>query len=428
MSDYLRLPRGLFDRDEEWLTKHRFIVDAFAKRARQLDFEAVYTSSLALSATFQRAAHITGEKIYEFKDRKGRNLMLAPDSTPGVLRWYLHSRTGSDPSRVFFYSPVFRYRQSGSWKTRNPHQLGFALINEPQADSYDTDEGSLLLIRTAMRVLVRDLGLSVSLRLTNFSILDHSLRLMGIVDSDRNNVLHTLRPLDQEARNMWIRSNLPMIEERENFAILLSLQLPINNNEFAAPPKECPKELFSRIQPSLDFAARCVDGFEVKSLLDLSDLHSSETHDGIGFQFFTPDNQQMGDGGSYTAYGMRFDSRIQSLKSFGTSVESLMLYQTKVPTNSTNRKVLLAAIDCSPIFAMQVAEDLIEMGQTVIQRRIVGKLSKLLQGYSESYRWLIVLGKQEELSKKTQVRDLQTRHVYEVDLEGLGTWLASVDS
>jgi len=74
---------------------------------------------------------VVSKELYEFKDKKGRDLVLKPESTAGVMRSYLENFQ-NDPQPVYLYyvEPHFRYDRPQKGRYRQFHQIGAELIGE----------------------------------------------------------------------------------------------------------------------------------------------------------------------------------------------------------------------------------------------------------------------------------------------------------
>ncbi len=85
--------------------------------------------------------HSTGEssdivtkEMYDFLDKKGRELVMKPESTPGVMRAYLENFL-AEPQPVYLYyiEPHFRYDRPQKGRYRQFHQVGAEIIGEQDA-------------------------------------------------------------------------------------------------------------------------------------------------------------------------------------------------------------------------------------------------------------------------------------------------------
>lgn len=84
-QEYLRLPHGMFDRDEEWIKRERAILENHAKSGEKIGCKLKKYSPLGYSSTFIRGANTAKDKVYTLNSKSGKSLILSCDSTPSVL-------------------------------------------------------------------------------------------------------------------------------------------------------------------------------------------------------------------------------------------------------------------------------------------------------------------------------------------------------
>lgn len=77
------------------------------------------------------SSDVVTKELYEFKDKKGRDLVLKPESTAWVMRSYLENFQ-NDPQPVYLYyiEPHFRYDRPQKGRFRQFHQVGAEIIGE----------------------------------------------------------------------------------------------------------------------------------------------------------------------------------------------------------------------------------------------------------------------------------------------------------
>ncbi len=74
---------------------------------------------------------VVSKELYEFQDKKGRDLVLKPESTAGVMRAYLENfQSESQPVYLFYIEPHFRYDRPQKGRYRQFHQIGSEIIGE----------------------------------------------------------------------------------------------------------------------------------------------------------------------------------------------------------------------------------------------------------------------------------------------------------
>ena len=111
-QEYLRLPHGMFDRDEEWIKRERAILENHAKSGEKIGCKLKKYSPLGYSSTFIRGANTAKDKVYTLNSKSGKSLILSCDS---------HSRHFT--------------------------QIGYSMINEKKVDDENLDINLIQLAR-----------------------------------------------------------------------------------------------------------------------------------------------------------------------------------------------------------------------------------------------------------------------------------------
>ncbi len=77
------------------------------------------------------SSDIVTKELYEFLDKKGREVVMKPESTPWVMRAYLENML-EEPQPVYLYyiEPHFRYDRPQKGRYRQFHQVGAEIIGE----------------------------------------------------------------------------------------------------------------------------------------------------------------------------------------------------------------------------------------------------------------------------------------------------------
>ena len=81
---------------------------------------------------------IVSKEMYSFADRKGRNMVLRPEGTAGVIRAIVENKLFSLPTtlKFFYMGPMFRYERPQKGRRRQFDQFGIEMLSEasPEAD------------------------------------------------------------------------------------------------------------------------------------------------------------------------------------------------------------------------------------------------------------------------------------------------------
>lgn len=312
-----KLPKGfIIEETRDTLLEQR-IINSFMKITANLGCIFLKTPILGFVETFTKGINTTGSKTFQFRDKKGRMLLLAPDSTPQIIQWYLTTYIRKNPIRVFFQSPVFRYR---NFKRRNWTQYGLCSVNDdPNTLDIFLSRSMIEILDAYINVIKDDLELPVLLRLNDFSIHRTLLRHSGVSWIQTDDILNKIRNQKYETI-LGLLETAPLTEETRvslktllNFGHLFfnkeTYELLLNTQGLYSVKNEISR---------LFLLARYIKiKHGIESFIDFSDLHSSELINGIAIRFMIPGTEKhYADGGDYTYYGAKISTSIKSFYSF----------------------------------------------------------------------------------------------------------------
>lgn len=132
-------------------------------------FNQIRTPIFELTTLFQRGVgdttDIVQKEMYSFIDKGENAISLKPESTAPVVRAYLeHSmHTDTQPTKLYYMSPTFRYENTQAGRQRQFHQFGIEMFgsSEPTADAEVIALGHTLLKRlgiTKVELHINSLG------------------------------------------------------------------------------------------------------------------------------------------------------------------------------------------------------------------------------------------------------------------------------
>jgi len=115
----------------------------FAELAGQFGYGEVRTPAFEETELFVRTSGETSEvvnkQMYSFLDKGDRNLSLKPEGTAPAVRAYLEHGLGQpgQTTRLWYFTPFFRYERPGKGRYRQAHQFGLELVGSaaPEADA-----------------------------------------------------------------------------------------------------------------------------------------------------------------------------------------------------------------------------------------------------------------------------------------------------
>ena len=119
--------RGTRVIEGEEAKKYLDIVNTFHNVAKKYDFEYIKIPTLEKEDLFTRSVgehtDIVTKQMYSFPDKKGRNLVLRPEGTAGVVRHHIDKKYTT--IKNYYYSDqMFRYERPQKGRYREFHQVG----------------------------------------------------------------------------------------------------------------------------------------------------------------------------------------------------------------------------------------------------------------------------------------------------------------
>ena len=111
--------------------KYTKIINTFHNLCIENNFELIVLPTLEKVDLFSRTVgeftDIVTKQMYNFKDKKGREIVLRPEGTAGVMRNYIDKKYNIE--KFYFYSEqMFRYERPQKGRFREFHQVGAEII------------------------------------------------------------------------------------------------------------------------------------------------------------------------------------------------------------------------------------------------------------------------------------------------------------
>lgn len=404
-DEYLRLPHGMYDRDEHWIKRARVILDTHDKCGEKIGCKVKKYSPLGFSSTFIKGANTATDKVYKFNSKTGKSLMLSCDSTPSIFREYVNSTQG-EPKRISFVAPLFRYRKS---HTRNFTQIGYSIINEKKAETDNVDI-RLIEISKAMVNLCQSIGLKPQIHLNDYGALRNILS-QYISEEELPGALHKLQFATQKDRIEFFKTHIKDEEVCNQMIDLFSREtVKVEEGDVKENKLNLPKEYKNIYKMAVGL--NYITGADI--YFNPTDLHSIETIDNYALRFKTENGTNLGDGGEYTNYAKRFNDKITSFWSVASGVEALERNSPEFEINTIKNKIAVCNIDASSEFVLEAIKALEELGDTVSYTGQVKNIGKTIKRLKDKYTHIVVLGKAEEVGENIKVKCLETGEIMEL--------------
>lgn len=127
-------PKGTQDWYGDSMQK-RTVVEAIARRlCKVYNIKEISTPIFEHTVLFQRGVgettDVVQKEMYTFTDKGDRSITLKPEGTAGAIRAYLENSmyAESQPTKLFYVTPAFRYEQPQSGRLRQHHQFGVEFV------------------------------------------------------------------------------------------------------------------------------------------------------------------------------------------------------------------------------------------------------------------------------------------------------------
>ncbi len=132
-------PRGTADILPEQQRYWAFVHSTLTAAAHAFGYSRIDTPMFEDTRLFTRTVgeetDIVQKEMYTFEDRGGQSLTLRPEGTAAVCRAYIEHglRNQTQPVRLFYMCPMFRYDRPQAGRYRQFHQFGVEAIGDGSA-------------------------------------------------------------------------------------------------------------------------------------------------------------------------------------------------------------------------------------------------------------------------------------------------------
>lgn len=152
-------PKGTQDWYGESMHKRTIIEKKARALCKTYNIKEIITPMFEEIDLFQRGVgettDVVQKEMYDFYDKGDRHMALKPEGTAGAIRAYLENSlyAASQPTKLFYVTPAFRYEKPQSGRLRQHHQFGVEFVGSksPLAE---------VELITLLTTFIEELGLS----------------------------------------------------------------------------------------------------------------------------------------------------------------------------------------------------------------------------------------------------------------------------
>jgi histidyl-tRNA synthetase len=307
--------KGTRDLSTKEMSRFRFVEGAFRESCLKWGYDEVRTPTLEYLYLFTAAGTLTPARlgrVYSFLDWdgwSGERVVLRPDGTIPVARYYIETTGGKGPAKLFYVGNVFSFEETGT-ENREKWQCGAELIGaaSPAAD--------VELVVMASEI-VKKLGLGVEIRLSHAGLIRAILSKIEASAEEQARAFDRILDGDTQAfvgaRPELAKILAPMLGSKgktsgflKNVSVMLGHDLP-----------ELQK-------PLADFA-------DTAAILDsLGTPYEIDIASGRGFEYYTGLIFELWSSTEKIAGGGRYDALIPLLGGKNTPASGFAVYVDKV--------------------------------------------------------------------------------------------------
>ena len=160
-------PKGTYDVIGIDAKKRKYVCDVIDAICEKYNYTYIETPIFEASELFHRSvgetSDIVTKETYDFIDRGNRNITLRPEGTAGVVRSFIENKmygNMSEPIKVYYNGPMFRYERPQSGRTRQFTQFGIELIG---TDDVMSDAEIISLVYNTYKLL----GINIKIQINS---------------------------------------------------------------------------------------------------------------------------------------------------------------------------------------------------------------------------------------------------------------------
>ncbi len=162
----IQRPKGTEDVLPKDIYKWHYIEDIVKRVAENFGYTEIRTPVFEHTELFERGVgdttDVVEKEMYTFIDRGNRSVTLKPEGTAPVARALIEHKLYADtqPVKMFYITPVFRYERPQARRYRQHHQFGIEVFGTPDPSA---DAEVISLAMTVYKVLgVKNLELRIN--------------------------------------------------------------------------------------------------------------------------------------------------------------------------------------------------------------------------------------------------------------------------
>lgn len=139
----IKRPKGTEDITPAQIYKWQYVEALIREICALNGYTEIRTPAFEHTELFQRGVgettDVVQKEMYTFEDKAGRSITLKPEGTSPAVRAFIENGIFNEPqpTKMFYFTPCFRYEKPQSGRLREHHQFGVEAFgaNDPSIDA-----------------------------------------------------------------------------------------------------------------------------------------------------------------------------------------------------------------------------------------------------------------------------------------------------
>jgi histidyl-tRNA synthetase len=399
-----KLPRGTRDFTSEEMQKRRFIEKNMRSTFNIFGYKEIQTPTFETLELFTaKSGETIIDELYSFTDKGGRDLVLRPELTAPVIRFYTDKlQMEPKPIKLFYFGNCFRYDRPQKGRYREFKQSGCEIIGT------DSEEALAELIALAYNIL-KNSGLKIlELKIGNLNILSEIFNQFNLTKGHQKYLVPLIdKSKFEDVFDALIGFGIKKEEASSLTNILQTSDLNIIENFIKSENAKNELIKFKKILNIIKDSFR-INNYEIK----ISIVRGLDYYKGIVFEIEAPSlgaEKQLCGGGVYELISL-FGGKETPTAGFAIGFD-----RTIIALETENYQFPTSELD---VFIISVNEDMInksiEISQILRKNGISVDLDLLRRGMSKSLKYagslnvkkVIIVGPKELEEDSVMIRDM----------------------
>ena len=414
MAKFIR-QRGTIDIYEVEALLYNKILLACQKQASLFHYNPIVTPTFESTGLYTRAtgetSDIVTKEMYDFKDKKGRDITLRPEGTAGVIRAIVENKlyaTNDLPLRYYYNGSFFRYERAQFGRYREFMQFGVEVVG---TNSYLDDCETILLVTSILK----------ELNITDYKVRINTFGNVDCRNKHRDNIKEFIRPhvenLCEDCKNRFEKNPLRILDCKVDKDYLSNLEVPVSYDALDDENKETFNKILSILKDN-----------EVKYEIDKYLVRGLDYYTGVIYEFdiTLKDGKTLtiGGGGRYSSLVKELDGPDLNCVGFGIGVNRLALVLADLYGLDTYKDVVNYYVmpmgENTYEVAFKVANCLRNNGKAVVletNKKSFGSMFKYAS--RNNFEYAIMIGEEELKENQVKIKNLKTQEQYFVSLNDI---------